>query len=86
MDMEDGSGIVSSIRHAGLAAMQPVRKAHTMAGIQTVAGQKGDRILTTSEGLTTRYIIHDSVVQRLGGQEYIRVKPYARLVARLGTS
>ena len=85
-DMENGAGIVSSIRHAGLAAMQPVRNAHTMAGIQTVAGQKGDRIPTTAEGLTTRYIIHDSVVQRRGGHEYIRIKPYARLVARLGTS
>ncbi|MFQ5625667.1 MAG: peptidoglycan DD-metalloendopeptidase family protein [Methyloligellaceae bacterium] len=86
MDLEDGTGVVSSIKRAGLAAMQPVQKAHAVTGIQTVAGQKGDRIPTTAKGLTTKYIIHDSVVQRRGEHEYISIKPYARLVARLGTS
>ncbi len=86
MDLEDGTGVVSSIKHAGLAAMRPVQQAQTIAGIQTVAGQKGDRITTTTEGLSTKHIIHDTVVQRRGEREYIRIKPYARLVARLGTS
>ncbi|MDA7947880.1 MAG: peptidoglycan DD-metalloendopeptidase family protein [Hyphomicrobiaceae bacterium] len=86
MDVEDGTGIVSSIRHAGLAAMKPVQKALPVAALQSVAGQKTDRIPTTTEGLSTRHIIHDTVVQKRNDREYIRIKPYARLVARLGTS
>ena len=86
MDLEDGTGIVSSIKHAGLAAMQPVRKVLPVAALQSVAGQKSDRIPTTTEGLSTRHIIHDTEVQKRNEREYLRIKPYARLVARLGTS
>ncbi len=86
LDLENGTGIVSSIRHAGLAAMKPVQKVLPVAALQSVAGQKSDRIPTTTEGLSTRHIIHDTVVQKRNEREYIRIKPYARLVARLGTS
>ncbi len=86
MDVKSGSGVVDSIKHAGLAAMRPIQTAPTNAEIQTVAGQKGDRITTTAEGHSTKLIIHDTVVQKRGEREYIRIKPYARLVARLGTS
>ncbi len=86
MNLEDGTGMVSSIKHASLNAMKPVRKALSIASSQAVAGQKGDRIPTTTEGLSTRHIIHDTVVQRRGEREYLRIKPYARLVAHLGTS
>ena len=86
MDLEDGTGVVSSIKHAGLAAMRPVQKAHTNIGAQTVSGQKGDRITTATEAHSTKHIIHDTVVQKRGEREYIRIKPYARLVSRLGTA
>lgn len=86
MNLGDGTGVVSSIKHASLDALRPVRKAHSIARFQSVAGQKEDRIPTTSEGLSTRHVIHDTVVQRRGEREYLRIKPYARLVARLATS
>ena len=86
LDVEDGTGVVSSIRRAGLAAMKPIEKAHIVASFQSVSGQKGDRIPTSAEGLSTKHIIHDTVVQRKGEKEYLRIKPYARLVASLGTS
>ncbi len=86
MNLEDGTGVVSSIKHASLDAMRPVRKILSVASLQAVAGLKGDRIPTTTEGLSTKHIIHDTVVQRRGEREYLRIKPYARLVARLGTS
>lgn len=86
LDVEDGTGVVSSIRRAGLAAMKPIEKAHIVASFQSVAGQKGDRIPTSAEGLSTKHIIHDTVVQRKGEKEYLRIKPYARLVASLGTT
>ena len=66
--------------------MRPVRKALSIASFQAVAGQKEDRIPTTTEGLSTKHIIHDTVVQRRGEREYLRIKPYVRLVARLATS
>jgi murein DD-endopeptidase MepM/ murein hydrolase activator NlpD len=86
LNVEDGTGLVSSIRHAGLAAIKPIRKAHVVAIFQSVSGQKSDRIPINAEGLSTKHIIHDTVVQRRGERDYIRIKPYARLVASLGTS
>ena len=86
LDVEDGTGVVSSIRRAGLAAMKPIQKAHIVASFQSVSGQKSDRIPTTAAGLSTKHIIHDTVVQRKGEKEYLRIKPYVRLVASLGTA
>lgn len=44
---------------------------------------KSDRMQLTTGALSTRYIIHESSKQRRDGREYVRQKPYARIVARL---
>jgi murein DD-endopeptidase MepM/ murein hydrolase activator NlpD len=44
---------------------------------------KADRLQLTSGSLSTRYIIHESTKSRRDGREYVRQKPYARIVARL---
>ena len=44
---------------------------------------KSDRLQLTTGALSTRYIIHESSKQRRDGREYVRQKPYARIVARL---
>jgi murein DD-endopeptidase MepM/ murein hydrolase activator NlpD len=44
---------------------------------------KSDRLQLTSGALSTRYIIHESSKSRRDGREYVRQKPYARIVARL---
>ncbi|MGL4397272.1 MAG: M23 family metallopeptidase, partial [Hyphomicrobium sp.] len=44
---------------------------------------KTDRMQVTTGALSTRYIIHESSKQRRDGREYMRQKPYARIVARL---
>lgn len=44
---------------------------------------KSDRLLLTTGALSTRYIIHESSKSRREGREYVRQKPYARIVARL---
>jgi murein DD-endopeptidase MepM/ murein hydrolase activator NlpD len=44
---------------------------------------KSDRLLLTTGSLSTRYIIHESTKSRREGREYVRQKPYARIVARL---
>lgn len=47
------------------------------------ATPKADRLRLTSGSLSTRYIIHESSKSRRDGREYVRQKPYARIVARL---
>ncbi len=44
---------------------------------------KSDRLQLTTGSLSTRYIIHESTKSRRDGREYVRQKPYARIVARL---
>ncbi len=44
---------------------------------------KTDRLQLTTGALSTRYIIHESTKSRRDGREYVRQKPYARIVARL---
>ena len=44
---------------------------------------KVDRLQLTTGALSTRYIIHESSKSRRDGREYVRQKPYARIVARL---
>ena len=85
-NMEDGSGMVASIKRASLAALKPFQpKAMRNHQVQAAFG-KTDRLPSTSLGLLTRHIIHDSVVQKRGTREFIAIKPYARIVTRLSTT
>ena len=86
MNMEDGSGMVNSIRRASLAALQPIRQATLARNGQSPTGQKGDLIQLTSTGFAVRHVIHDSVVERQGKREFITIKPYARIIAGLATA
>ncbi|MGV1014349.1 MAG: M23 family metallopeptidase [Methyloceanibacter sp.] len=85
MNMSDGSGMVSSIKRASLAALQPIRTARLAHDGQSPSGQKEDRIQMTSAGFVTRQVIHDTVVERQGSREFITIKPYMRLVGGLPT-
>jgi murein DD-endopeptidase MepM/ murein hydrolase activator NlpD len=49
------------------------------------AGVKTNKLVISSKGVTTRNLINEQVVQRIGTQDYIKTKPYARLVAQLAT-
>jgi len=86
MNMSDGSGMMSSIKRASLAALQPIRSARLAQDAQSATGQKEDRIQLTSAGFTSRQVIHDTVVERQGSREFITIKPYLRIVASLGTA
>jgi murein DD-endopeptidase MepM/ murein hydrolase activator NlpD len=85
MNMDDGSGMMSSIRRASLAALQPIRSARLADNGQSPAGQKEDRIEMTSAGFVTRHVIHETVTERQGSREFITIKPYLRIVAGLAT-
>ena len=86
MNMSDGGGMMSSIKRASLAALQPMHSATRAHDDQSPAGLKGDRIQMTAAGFATRHVIHDSVVERQGRREFITIKPYARIVAGLATT
>ena len=85
MNMADGSGMVSSIKRASLAALQPIRTATLANDGQSPNGQKEDRIQMTAAGFATRHVIHDTVIERQGSREFITIKPYLRIVAGLAT-
>jgi murein DD-endopeptidase MepM/ murein hydrolase activator NlpD len=85
LNMGDGSGMMSSIKRASLAALQPMRTATLAKGGQSATGQKEDRIQMTAAGFATRQVIHDTVIERQGIREFITVKPYLRIVAGLAT-
>lgn len=44
---------------------------------------KSDRLQASASGVATKHIIHESVRQRRGTREFITIKPFARMVARL---
>lgn len=85
MNMADGSGMMSSIRRASLAALQPMRTATLANEGQSANGQKEDRIQMTSAGFATRHVIHDTVIERQGSREFITIKPYLRIIVGLAT-
>jgi murein DD-endopeptidase MepM/ murein hydrolase activator NlpD len=85
LNMGDGSGMVSSIKRASLAALQPIRTATLAKDGQSATGQKEDRIQMTASGFVTRQVIHDTVIERQGSREFITIKPYLRIVAGLAS-
>ncbi|MCH9764380.1 MAG: M23 family metallopeptidase, partial [Alphaproteobacteria bacterium] len=44
---------------------------------------KSDRLEVTSGAFSTRYTIHDTHKERRAGREYLKAKPYVRIVANL---
>ena len=69
------------VREAGLPSLtQPPPR--TTDGLPW-AKPRTDRMPTVTAAASTRYIIHESLRQRLSGREKIILKPYARIVARL---
>lgn len=84
-DMEDGSGIVSSLKSATLNTWKPEETGNLIEEIVALPGEKTDKIKTTTKGLTTRYIIQDSIVERRNSREFVSLKPYVRISATLST-
>jgi murein DD-endopeptidase MepM/ murein hydrolase activator NlpD len=85
MNMEDGSGMLSSIKRASLAALRPIRNVTIARDRQSPTDLKGDLIETTSAGFASRQVIHETVVQHQGQREFITIKPFVRIVVGLST-
>lgn len=85
MDGEKVGDFRAAIERGLDEALSPVAGPIVKAGSDT-GSRKTDRLTISAAGLATRHIIQDSVRQRLGERELITIKPYGRIVARLGTT
>jgi murein DD-endopeptidase MepM/ murein hydrolase activator NlpD len=77
-------GLLPALRSIGEGALAPqvALTPKNADGLKWVM-PKSDRLQLTTGALSTRYIIHESSKSRRDSREYVRQKPYARIVARL---
>ncbi len=85
-DIEDGTGMIPSMKRASLNALEPFQPSMKKASSLRAAQQKTARLQISADGLSTQHIIHESVRERRGSREFIKIKPYVRIVARLATA
>lgn len=77
-------GLLPALKSIGEGALSPqVALTPKNAGGLKWIMPKSDRLQLTTGALSTRYIIHESSKSRRDSREYVRQKPYARIVARL---
>ncbi len=84
MHVETGNGIFGIFKR-GVAAMKPKQGGPQSGGKAIAIGNKTDRLVVSSKGLTTRNLIYEQVVERRGTRDFISKKPYGRLIATLAT-
>lgn len=80
---ESGDGLLPAlqrVRQTGLPSL--TLAARNAEGLPWVV-PRTDRLITSTAAASTRYVIHESLRQRVSGREKIVLKPYARIVARL---
>ena len=84
LEIAGGPGrMAASLQHAFPVA-RPLRPANSReAGGLAWTVPKSDRMQTTSDAISTRYIVQDSIRERRLNREYLNRKPYARVVIRL---
>ena len=77
-------GLLPALKSIGEGALVPqIALTPKNAGGLKWIMPKADRLQLTTGALSTRYIIHESTKSRRDSREYVRQKPYARIVARL---
>src|SRR4029079_13809472 len=80
-----GAALMAALNNPNQFASLPdafARLASESADI--VFGQKGDRIRPMHEEVSSRQIIQVSTVTRQGERDFIKLRPFARIVATLG--
>lgn len=77
-------GLLPALKSIGEGALAPqmMLTPKNAGGLKWIV-PKSDRLQLTTGALSTRYIIHESTKSRRDSREYVRQKPYARIVARL---
>lgn len=77
-------GLLPALKSIGEGALVPqiALRPKNAGGLKWIM-PKADRLQLTTGALSTRYIIHESTKSRRDSREYVRQKPYARIVVRL---
>jgi murein DD-endopeptidase MepM/ murein hydrolase activator NlpD len=84
LEIAAGPGrMVSSLRQAFPAAKSPRPASNRAEGGLAWSVPKSDRLQTTMDAISTRYVVQDSIRERRANREYLHKKPYARVVIRL---
>ncbi len=85
--LEVGTG-QDRLETAGRPALIPETKVPTRAPVTTPKGlawaaPKSDRLQTTTDAISTRYMVQDSLNEQRGNRRYLHNKPYTRVMIRL---
>ncbi len=85
MHSGDHESVFKTLRHDLNSAQKPRAASTPGSAKQTSTGYKTDRLVISSNGLTTRSLIMDRVERQRDGKVFIETKPYARLMSTLAT-
>lgn len=80
---ERGRSMLDTITHATEDVFKAPRERRIKIRELRRVAPKSDRLQASATGAATKHIIHESVRQRRGTREFITIKPFARMVARL---
>ena len=86
MDIKGEGGVLNTLQKVSLDGMKPVKKATIVNDRLRIAKGKQDRLIITSYGLSTKYIIHERTAQKKGNRDFISIKPYTKIVTSLSTA
>ena len=80
-----GESVFKTLGREARNSMKPRVASKPSSLKETSAGTKSDRLVISAKGMTTRSLIYDRIERRVGAQDFISTKPYARLTATLAT-
>ncbi|MCP4933064.1 MAG: M23 family metallopeptidase [bacterium] len=77
----------TQLRDIGAKAMTPFKPllVHRQTGPRFI-GNKSDRLIVTSKGLSARHIIHDTYSKKRNNKAYLIIKPYALMATSFATA
>lgn len=79
----DNAGLVPTLQRFRDSSLQRLQLPSTRIDGLRWAAPKTDKLQMATAALATKFIVHESSMERRGQREYIRTKPYARVVGRL---
>jgi len=83
IDIAGGPGKLAASLHQAFPTPRDRPVVNHMVGGLAWAVPKSDRLQTTMDAVSTRYIVQAAIRERRANREYLHKKPYARVLVRL---
>ncbi len=83
LDLSGGPRRMASSLQQAFPAAKTQKPTRQSVGGLAWSIPKSDRLQTTMDAVSTRYIVQDSIRERRANREYLHKKPYARVLIRL---